>query len=125
MTTASRAVPAPVVWLPLSVMPEPTFQDRIDALTPEQQAILDESPPERRAALLAALPYIGRDFPEQNADGVDLSLIAAQLRLTPTQRLQKNWEHRVELNRRLDRNRERYGFDFRPINSSARHASQK
>jgi hypothetical protein len=36
-------------------------------------------------------------FPQQNADGVDLSLIRENLKLTPTERLRRNYEVRRQV----------------------------
>ena len=36
-------------------------------------------------------------FAEQNADGVDMSLIEANLKLTPEERLRRNYRHRLSV----------------------------
>jgi hypothetical protein len=36
-------------------------------------------------------------FPQQNADGVDLSLIRENLKLTPAERLRRNYECRQQV----------------------------
>ncbi len=72
----------------------------------EQRAILDSVDPERRRQLLSLLPHIGDDFPEQNEEGVDISLILENLRLSPEQRLERNARYRralIELRKHVRR----------------------
>ena len=73
-------------------------QAALDRLTPEQRTELDAMPPAERADMVRVLPYLNRRFEDfQNEAGVDLSLIEAQLRLTPTQRVQVMEQHVREL----------------------------
>ncbi len=90
-------------------------------LTPEQNAILDAADPERREALLAALPHIGSDFPEQDENGVDLSLIRAQLRLSPSERLRKSERKSRDTARMIRFGEKIHGVNLLPRNSSLRY----
>ncbi|MBI1367485.1 MAG: hypothetical protein GC162_02400 [Planctomycetes bacterium] len=47
-------------------------------------------------------------FAEQNANGVDLSLIRANLKLTPLERLQRNYDQRLAT-LRMQRHAQRIG----------------
>jgi hypothetical protein len=51
----------------------------------------------RDAEIQAVIGRYCVGFPEQNADGVDLSLIRECLKLTPTERVRRNWEYRQRI----------------------------